>query len=157
MGGITVHYYPSDIDFTENIERWFYILANSLELLPPTRFGLVVETLRYILGLYENEPTEFDIKLLKSMLASHEIYFKARDNPNRFDELAIDTSTKYRTDDVAIMMELLAHLELNPTLPLQFYMKEYTDLEYLIYLFLILEKEGLIDVDRPGIIDTTEY
>jgi hypothetical protein len=154
LGGITLSFYNSDLNYTPALEQWFSVFANSLELLPPTRFGLVIETIKYVLGLHDTTPSSFDIKLLKTMLASHEIYFKATNDPNRFDTIAVELSSKYAEREVSIMMKLLAHLELNPAVPLQYYIKtHHHDLEYLIYLFLILENDGLVVVDRPGIID----
>ncbi|MHA2091138.1 MAG: hypothetical protein ACW98K_09790 [Candidatus Kariarchaeaceae archaeon] len=156
LGGIILKYYPCDVEFTSNVEKWLSIFVNSLELLPPTRFGLVISTLNYVIELIEDVAGDFDVKLLRTILASHEIYFQAVDDPNRFDRLAVELSSKYSEKEASLMMELLAHLELHPTLPLQYYSKTFKkDLDYLIYLFLILENEGLINVDRPGIIDTS--
>lgn len=156
LGGINLNYYLSDINYMMNLEKWFAIFINSLELLPPTRFGLVIETLRYLLKNHEREPSSFDTKYLRTMLASHEIYFKAVDDPGRFDHITVELSTKYKEREISTMMELLAHLEMHPSLPLQYYTKTHKhELEYLIYLFLIMEVEGLIIVDRPGIVDST--
>ncbi len=154
LGGITLSFYESDIIYSANLEKWLYILINSLECLPPTRFGFVIETLRYVLNLLDKVPTDSDILLLRTILASHEIYFKATENPNRFDDIAINLSGKLDDIDLTLVMELVALLELHPSVPLLEYIKTHNyDLEYLIYIFLILEKEGIIIIDRPGIVN----
>lgn len=154
LGGLVLSFYESDIIYSANLEKWLYILINSLECLPPTRFGFVVETLRYVLNLHHKEPTASDTLFLRTMLASHEIYFKATEDPNRFDEIAVNLSGKLEDIEASLLMELVALLELQPSVPLLEYIKIHNyDLEYLIYLFLILEKEGLIIIDRPGIVN----
>ncbi|MCE7734075.1 MAG: hypothetical protein GPJ54_04295 [Candidatus Heimdallarchaeota archaeon] len=154
LGGLVLSFYESDIIYSANLEKWLYILINSLECLPPTRFGFVIETLRYVLNLHDQAPTNSDILLLRTILASHEIYFKATDDPNRFDEIALNLSEKIPDIDTSLFMELVALLELHPSVPLLEYIKTHDyDLEYLIYIFLILEKEGLIVIDRPGIVN----
>jgi hypothetical protein len=154
LGGLTLEFYESDIVYSANLEKWLYVLINSLEALPPTRFGFVIETLRYVLNLHYEAPTASDILLLRTMLASHEIYFKGTEDPNRFDEIAVNLSGKLDDIDASLLMELVALLELHPSVPLLEYIKTHNyDLEYLIYVFLILEKEGLIIIDRPGIVN----
>lgn len=151
LGGITLKFYSSEIVYTPNTEKWLMIFINSLELLPPTIFGLIIETLKYILVLIRDEPTEFDIKMLKTMLASHEIYFSVVENADQIENL----SSKFDEGEMTIFRELISHHVMQPELPLQYYIKKFKDkdLEYIIYMILILENENFILVDRPGIID----
>ena len=154
LGGLELSFYESEIIYSANLEKWLYILINSLECLPPTRFGFVIETMKYVLNLYYQVPTDSDILLLRTILASHEIYFKATEDPNKFDDIAVNLSGKLDNIDASLLMELVALLELHPSVPLLDYIKLHDyDLEYLINVFLTLEKEGLIIIDRPGIVN----
>ncbi|OLS17062.1 MAG: hypothetical protein HeimC2_45150 [Candidatus Heimdallarchaeota archaeon LC_2] len=154
LGTIILTFYESDIVYSQTIEKWLYVLVNSLEILPPTRFGLVLETIKYIMNFHNEEPTKFEISLIRTMLASHEIYFQITSDPDRYDNVAVQLSSILSGIDTTFLMEILVFLELNPSAPLIEYIKtHHYDLEYLIYLFLILEKENFIIIDRPGILD----
>lgn len=153
LGGITLVYYPGEIDFSPNVEMWLTSLVNAMETMLPSRLSLIIEAIWYIIDLYENEPIDFDKRMIKSILASHEIYFKIID-PNILDNLAVTLSSKYREKDLSMMLKIVGQIELNPDKSLL----EYTgnlhhDLLYLLYLFLIMENENLIDIYRPGILD----
>jgi hypothetical protein len=161
MGLLEIVFYPSEIPFTPTLEKWFTILVNIMEVLPATKIGLIVDTLKYVLDSSFNEPIEFDIIFLKTILASHEIYFEMIEDGELSwaDHLAINAAPKYREKDVAVMMKIMAHLEENPYIPLQQYVSKelHQDLRYLIYIFLLLEVEGLIRIERPGIIEEERW
>jgi hypothetical protein len=161
MGLMEIVFYPSDVIFTPMLEKWFTILVNIMEVLPATKIGLLVDTLKYVLDSSFNEPIEFDIIFLKTILASHEIYFEMVEGGELSwaDHLAINATPKYREKDVAVMMKIMAHLDENPYIPLQQYVSKelHQDLRYLIYIFLLLEVEGLIRIERPGIIEDNRW
>lgn len=157
LGLLEIVFYPSNVIFTPMLEKWLTTLVNILEVLPATKIGLIVDTLKYILDSSSIEPIEFDIIFLKTILASHEIYFERveGDELSWADHLAINARPKYREKDVGVMMKIMAHLEENPYIPLQQYVSReiHQDLRYLIYIFLLLEVEGLIRIERPGIVE----
>ncbi|MHA2277011.1 MAG: hypothetical protein ACXAC2_14655, partial [Candidatus Kariarchaeaceae archaeon] len=51
LGTIELEYYACAIRYNSNLEKWFSILANLLEKLPPTTIGLFIETLMFIHSL----------------------------------------------------------------------------------------------------------
>ncbi|MFV2014672.1 MAG: hypothetical protein ACC656_04550, partial [Candidatus Heimdallarchaeota archaeon] len=161
LGLMEIVFYPSEVTFSPMLEKWFTILVNTMEVLPATKIGLIVDTLKYILDSSINEPIEFDIIFLKTILASHEIYFEMIEGSDLSwaDHLAINATPKYREKDVAVMMKIMAHLEKNPYIPLQQYVSKelHQDLRYLIYIFLLLEVEGLIRIERPGIVEDERW
>ncbi len=161
MGLMEIVFYPSEVTFTPILEKWLTILVNIMEILPATKIGLLVDTLKYVLDSSLNEPIEFDVVFLKTILASHEIYFEMIEGGELSwaDHLAIHASPKYREKDVAVMMKIMAHLQENPYIPLQQYVSKglHQDLRYLIYIFLLLEVEGLIRIERPGIIEDERW
>ena len=161
MGLLKIEFYPSEVIFTPMLEKWFTILVNIMEILPATKIGLIVDTLKYVLDSSFNEPLKFDVIFLKTILASHEIYFEMVEGSDLSwaDHLAINATPKYREKDVAVMMKIMAHLEENPYIPLQQYVSKelHQDLRYLIYIFLLLEVEELIRIERPGIIEDSRW
>ncbi|MHA2172962.1 MAG: hypothetical protein ACXAB7_24140 [Candidatus Kariarchaeaceae archaeon] len=153
LGMVFLDYYPSEMTFNKNLEKWLTILVNLLEILPPTRLGLFIETLRFIHGLYRTPPSNFHILQLKTILTCHETYFTINKVRARYKKIR-DISSKYGEENAELIKSLLYYLEENPISPLQHFAKNFDrDLVYLIYLFLILEQEGLVDIERPGIVE----
>jgi hypothetical protein len=161
LGLLEFVFYPCEIILTPMLEKWFTILVNIMEVLPATKIGLIVDTIKYVLDSSFDEPTEFDINFIKTILVSHEIFFELikSNDLSWADHLAIHATPKYREKDVAVMMKIMAHLEENPYIPLQQFVSRelHQDLRYLIYIFLLLEVEGLLRIERPGIIEDERW
>lgn len=155
QGTIELEYYPSPIKYNSNMEKWLSIMVNLLEKLPPTTLGLFIETLIFIHSLDYAPPSVFLIKQLKTILTSHETYFVLKEEDpvsvtNKLDYVA----AKYGEEVALVMNELIAYLVSNPMIPLQYYTRTHNeDLVYLINLFLILEQEDLLTIERPGIVE----
>ncbi|MHA2029097.1 MAG: hypothetical protein ACW99Q_06890 [Candidatus Kariarchaeaceae archaeon] len=153
QGSIILDYYPSQLEYNTNMEKWLSILVNQLELLPVTRLGLFIETLRFIHGFYRKSPDPFQIMQLQTILSSHETYFKvlAKLSENeRLERLA----AKYGDELEEFTLEILGVLGKKPKLSLKEVAFELDrDLEYLIYTFLIMEQEGLLEIHRPIIVE----
>ena len=94
-GTVRLDYYYSDIQYTPNIEKLLSILVNTLEIVPPTKIGLFVETLRYIYSIHKQVPNSFHIKLLKTILTTHETHFILEEIENT-DEAISDLKYKDR-------------------------------------------------------------
>jgi hypothetical protein len=153
LGMVYLDYYPSEMPLNTHTEKWLMILVNHTEILPPTKIGLFIETLRFIHDLHRTPPSTFLIKQLQTLLTSHETYFTLIKVTARFRKIK-DIALKYGEDIAILSKTLLEFLEENPIIPLQDYVKAHNrDLLYLIRIFLILEQEKLLIIERPGIIE----
>lgn len=153
QGSIILDYYPSKLDYNTNMEKWLNVLVNQLELLPVTRLGLFIETLRFIHGFYRKRPDSFQIVQLQTILSSHETYFTIMTKLSEGENLE-GIAAKYGDDLEEVALEIIGVLDKKPKLSLKEVASELDrDLVYLIFTFLIMEQEGLLDVHRPAIID----
>jgi len=152
---VEIKYYHSDLQFTDNLEDWLIELANLLELLPPTKVGLFIDTLRYIEKLRKIPPAPFHIDLLKTILSSHKIFFDVNQDTEL--ESALNTIEEmYGSDIIQSLNKILEALQTNPEATLQeFTQANDEDLSHLVYLFLILEQENVITIVRPDEIKFT--
>lgn len=138
---------------SEYIDEWFSNLANTLELIPATKLGLIIESLKYIADIYHNPPSEFDIVFLRTILTSHEVYFIIDDLSEMMNLPARYPST-FNEENMTIIEKFVAVLMDNQFLSLQdFNQMVDRDVIYLIYLLLLLEKEHIIVIERPGIVE----
>ncbi len=157
-GYIIADYYHSKIPFSDNVEKLLVILINTLEIVPPTKIGLFVETLRYIHEIQQSSPSAFHIKLLKTILTTHETYF-ILENVENVDPITSDLKYKYGDEMGNFAKELVDHLFKNPMTTLQNFMNlesaahKNDDLIYLIHTFMLIEQTGLLIIDRPGIVE----
>lgn len=149
MGIVNLKFYYSKTRYTSQLEKWLELFVNIYESLPPSRFGVIVEVLRFLLDEKDNFPSEFDEMIMKTILASHEIYFELVEGAHDGDFL----DNVYGEGEGKVMKLILELIEENPMLPLHDYsltLKE--EIVFVIYCFLLLEKHGLIIIYRPGII-----
>lgn len=149
MGIVNLKFYYSDTRYTSQLEKWLELFVNIYESLPPSRFGVIVEVLRFLLDEKDNFPSEFDEMIMKTILASHEIYFELVEGDRDVNFL----NNAYGEEEGKVMKLILELIEENPMLPLHDYsltLKE--EIVFVIYCFLLLEKHGLIIIYRPGII-----
>lgn len=151
QGSVILFYYPCDIEYNTYIERWMNILVNQLELLPVTRLGLFVETVRFIHGLVRSNPDAFQAKQLQTILSSHETYFKVLvtevEEVGKLEICKIKYNEEVRNSAERILQSLRKNTGLNLK---EVAFKVDLDLIYLIYTFLIMEQEGIIEVLRPS-------
>lgn len=155
LGGITFFVYESDIPYGNTLKKWYQYLIDTLEILPPTKLGMLIETLRYFLDQYDTNPSDFDKSFVKTILASHEIFFEIKDI-TKITDLHQKYSDTLTTEDFDVIDNYLSMLQDNPGMPIQFFTdKSEKDLIYQIYIFLILEKEGIVQIERPGIVEMT--
>ncbi len=153
QGSIVLDYYPSKMEYNTNMEKWFNILVNQLELLPVTRLGLFVETLRFIHSFYRSPPDAFQIKQLQTILSSHETYFKTLIDLSEGETLGT-VGAKYGKELEILAIKILDVLKENPKFNLkEIALKLDWDLIHLIYTLLIMEQEGFIEIQRPVIVD----
>lgn len=153
QGSIVLDYYPSEMEYNTNMEKWFNILVNQLELLPVTRLGLFVETLRFIHSFYRSPPDAFQIKQLQTILSSHETYFRTLIELSKGGTLGT-VGAKYGKELEILAIKILDVLKENPKFNLkEIALKLDWDLIHLIYTLLIMEQEGFIEIQRPVIVD----
>lgn len=158
LGTIKLDYYDSDIQYTSNVEKLLSILVNTLEIVPPTKIGLFVETLRYIHSIHDQIPDAFHIKLLKTILTTHETHFLLNEVESK-DDAINDLKYKYSDEMGNFANELLDNIESDPHAPLQKFMTikskyhKNDDLIYLIHTLMLMEQTGLLIIDRPGIVE----
>ncbi|MHA2252032.1 MAG: hypothetical protein ACXAD7_16835 [Candidatus Kariarchaeaceae archaeon] len=154
LGTIELEFYSSKTRFNTNMEKWFTIMVNLLEKLPPTTTGLFLETVRFIQSLNYAPPSIFLIKQLQTIITSHETYFQLNAEPQDVTDKLTFIAAKYGEEVAIVMNELISYLVANPLIPLQYYTRTHSeDLVYLINMFLILEQEELLSIERPGIVE----
>ncbi|OLS29355.1 MAG: hypothetical protein HeimC2_00800 [Candidatus Heimdallarchaeota archaeon LC_2] len=157
-GHIRIDYYYSELPFTSNVEKLLLVLINTLAVVPPTKIGLFIETLRYIHEIQTSPPSDFHIKLLKTILTTHETYFMLEDEEN-IEAVTDDLKYKYGDEMGNFAKELVNHLKDNPMATLQNFMTlesethKNDDLIYVIHTFMLIEQTGLLLIDRPGIVN----
>lgn len=152
-GHVQLSYYPSDTIFTPEIEVWLTHFINIIEVLPATKMTFLIEVIDYILNNKSNKPTSFDLRLIKTILASHEVYFMLEE-VDKLKEFVLNNPYELSSTDLEIMQNIIDTIEEQPMLPLKDYIKFY-DIEFVhtIYLFLMLEQHKIILIDRPGIVE----
>ncbi|MCE7733966.1 MAG: hypothetical protein GPJ54_03750 [Candidatus Heimdallarchaeota archaeon] len=151
QGSIILDYYPSELDYNTNMEKWLNVLVNQMELLPVTRLGLFIETLRFIHGFYRSPPDSFQIIQLQTILSSHETYFKSLTEPSEDGTLGT-VGAKYGAELENLANKILNVLKENPKFNLkEVALKLDQDLIYLIYTLLIMDQEGFLEIQRPSI------
>jgi hypothetical protein len=152
LGIVQLKFFPSSTIYTPEVEVWLTHFINIIEILPPTKISFLVEVIQYILDNRSHNPTEFDLKLLKTILASHEVFFTLTE----IDKLAgfvsenpYDLSSK----DLEIMQNMIDTIDEQPMIPLKDFIILYDiDFIHTIYLFLNLEVQKILIIDRPGIV-----
>lgn len=149
MGKVNLKFYYSNTRYTSQLEKWLELFINIYESLPPSRFGVIIEVIRFLLDEKDSFPSEFDEMIMKTILASHEIFFEILEGDHDVEFL----NDAYGEEEGKVMKLILTLIEENPMLPLHNYslsLKE--EIVFVIYCFLLLEKHGLITIYRPGII-----
>ncbi|MHA2504506.1 MAG: hypothetical protein ACXAE3_16760 [Candidatus Kariarchaeaceae archaeon] len=158
MGMIQLDIFPSGSVFTAELEQWLLQLVRILEILPATTLGLLVDTMRYISDNYHSSPTEFDLMFIKTILASHEVHFFIDDYSKEKLETLRDDENSVITDAHIAMIDKFVRVMMENEMAS---MRNFTslpgvemDLISIIYLFTILEAEGIIYIERPGILES---
>lgn len=149
LGGITLQYFPSHIFYTPAVENWLSKLINILEILPPTKPGLLISAFRYFIDRHEDYPNEFDETFMKTILASHEVIAKPSNSENK--ELLM-VKHSFSDEDTELINRIIDEVNKSEISLLDFAKTSGKDFTDLIYLFLLLEKEDIIKVERPGIV-----
>lgn len=154
QGTIELEYYASDITLNASLERWLTVMVQMLEKLPPTTLGLFIETLYFIFGNYFNFPSVFLILQLQTLITAHETFFRLKVERDDIQEKINYISAKYGEEVSSVMNDMVVYLASNPKVPLRhFTVGSNHDLPYLINLFLILEQENVLSIERPGVIN----
>jgi len=153
QGSVNLQFYGSVQGEDTHIKSWMQVFIDLLEKLPPTNFGLFIESLRHIQSLIKVDPTPFHINLIKTILVSQDIFFEQGPNITSKGDLITMMNENYGGDSAYDIAVLLDKIEKSPELPLIDFIKMCnTDIITLIYLILILEQEDAIIVRRPNFI-----
>lgn len=155
QGLIQLDIYPTSIAYSLELEQWLQEFIIIIELLPPTGLGLIIETLRYIIDNSQRIPSSYDIKFMKTILASHEVFFILED-ADRVENLWEKYSNAFGKEQLAHIDRFIRILSENELTPIQKFTSNPRvdmDLISLIYLFHILEDEGVITIEIPGILE----
>ncbi len=145
---IIVQYYYSNTMYSSQIELWFELLIENLESLLPSKLGVMIEVLKFILEERRDFPSPLDKSIIQMIFASHDIFFEVISDisPDFLVEAYGDAegSTMIKILDI-IKNDLMVQLH-----SLVITLKE--DIVFIIYCMLLLEVHGLINIHRPGII-----
>ena len=153
IGIVQLQYFPSSTIYTPEIEIWLTHFINIIEVLPATKMAFLIEVLCYILNNGDDKPTSFDLKLIKTILASHEVYFMLV-GIDKLTDFVSNNPYELSAKDLVIMQNIINTIEKKPMLPLKDFINLFDiDFVHIIYLFLIMEQHKIILIDRPGIVD----
>lgn len=153
MDGVTLYYYKSETQLSDYLDQWLQYFTSAIEIIFPTSLGMFIEAIVFVLDLHNQPLTDFDKTFLKTILASHEIFFQIQNIENLMDLHQKYTET-FSDEDFSFIEQFLALLDDNQEVPIQdFTNKTEKGLIYQLYLFLILEKENIISIQRPGIVE----
>ncbi|MCY3414139.1 MAG: hypothetical protein INQ03_21015 [Candidatus Heimdallarchaeota archaeon] len=149
IGGYTIYYYPSAIEYTQNTEKWMKILVNVLEILPPDDVGYFVEVLKYFEEMSLGEPTFFDVNILELILTAKQITLSL--GSKSLDDAKF--KLKLSKDQVNLMYKIIEFTIKHPNRELIYYTTTlHDDYVYLIFLVLLMEKHDILKINRPIII-----
>ncbi|MHA2403932.1 MAG: hypothetical protein ACXADH_13135, partial [Candidatus Kariarchaeaceae archaeon] len=127
LGTIELEYYACSIRYNSNLEKWFSILTNLLEKLPPTTIGLFIETLMFIHSLELTPPSTFLITQLKTILTSHETHFQLKEKQENVTARLGYVAGKYGDEVAVVMNELISYLVANPLVPLRYFTRTHSE------------------------------
>lgn len=152
----TLEYYDANIPFTKEVEQWLLMVANILDTLPPTNLGNLWEVLNYMQDGLVDCPTDFDERLLKRILTSHEIIvhfgdLSVEEQEKRLEDLKqnLDMETAILLEEIESLIKENQGQEL--TLRDIVRLAKEEDTLKVIYLFLMLEFKKIISYEAPGI------
>ncbi len=147
MEMVQIKYFESNTKLDNLMEKWMQMLVNSIEVLLPSNIGLILESLIYILEEKRMFPSDFDAKLIRTILASHDVYI------SNVSEDSVD-HLKNIYEDGEYMVGIIALLKENSTMRLHDFTNQMrgVSIKKIIYAILMLENHGAIHVDRPGIL-----
>ena len=151
-----LEYFDTSIPFTKEVEQWLQLVANILDTLPPTNLGNLWEVLNYMQDGIADVPTEFDERLLKRILTSHEIIVQfgnltPEDQEKRLAELKdnLDSETASLLEKIEKLIKESQDDEVSLRDIVRLAPEE--DTLKVIYLFLMLEFKKIVTYEAPGI------
>ncbi len=150
--GIELKFYKSKKIVGPHLTEWFQFFVDTLEILPPSHLGNLLEVLDYICERHKYEVQNFDREFVRTILASHEVYVMLKDNVS-LQYLKERLSHVLRSDDFQIVDTYLQILE-EMKAPSVSHLLNLNAKNYIhqLYIILIMEKEGFFQIDRPGIV-----
>ena len=150
-GHVELLYYECGIPLRLANRLWFNELINTLEILPPTKIGLFIETLRFVYANNDDKPDYFGTQQLKTLLTAHHTTMKVI--PHNYKQLR-NITNKYGIEKRETIDSLIKLLKDSPKLSLrQIQELLKIDLVYLIFLSIILEIENVIEINRDDMIN----
>jgi hypothetical protein len=149
-GSVKIDYYKCNKHTWRWTKEWFKMVVDSLEKLPPTKLGILIETLKYVYIHHDNEPAALERELLETVLVCHKVKFEVLPVKTRF-RILNSIEDKYGEEKRYQIKKILKDLESDNEMVLAEIVENHRlELVYLIYLMLILENEGLIRIDKDN-------
>lgn len=156
FGFTTIEYFDTDVPFTPNLEKWFSMIVNLFDMLPPATLGNLWEILNYLVDGKGDPPSDFDERLMKRILTSHEIIVKLKDvDPTSLQNKLslIKENLDSANSELLDQMEKIIEENSSNTLTLRdiIRLSDEEDTLKIIYLFLLLETKDIISYETPEI------
>jgi hypothetical protein len=146
---VFLEYYEYGQKISDNDKRWYQILVDSIEDLPPTKLGLFVESLRFVYENNKTKPDDFTINQFKTILSAHKTHFSLISDETAPFKKIRNLTNKYGDDKREIVDKLLNYIEETPDITLETLVQKTKEkLVYLIYLLLIMEYEDMVTKRR---------
>lgn len=151
LGSVVLEFYNNEIKATFALKKWLQVMVDTIEKIPPTKLGLMIEALRFVQESREKRPTPFEIDQLYALLTTHKIKIK----PIKIFSVS-NLRGKYGDEFADKVWEMFKYLDKNKKreVILQEFMSVLDkDLRFITFSAFILELEGLIELIRPELDD----
>ena len=152
--GITLEFFESKMVGGSYLKDWFQFFIDTVEILPPSHLGNLLEVLDYICERHMYPVQEFDKEFVRTILASHEVFVMLKQNEN-LQFLKDKLSPVLKHDDFELIdtyIKILTEMETSSVLHLlNVNAKNYI---HQLYILLIMEKAGMLSIERPGIVNS---
>ncbi len=151
LGSVSLEFYQCDIKSTFAMKQWFQVLIDTVEKIPPTKLGLLIEALRFVRENGKTRPGMFEIDQLYALLTTHKIKIKS---------ISIHTVSNLRgkygdvfADKVWLIFKFLAKNKKREVILQELMEVVDKDLRFITFAAFILENEGMISLIRPEMDD----
>lgn len=148
-GKVIGKFYYSNSVYTSQMEKWGELFLNLIEYLLPSKLGVILEVLQFIMEEKNEFPSQLDKNIIQTILSSHDIFFEiiAEEDKDQLME-------SYGESEGSTMIKILEAIKQDMMIQLhQLVLDLKEDIIFIIYCALILERHGYIIIHRPGIIE----
>ncbi|MCY3411849.1 MAG: hypothetical protein INQ03_09475 [Candidatus Heimdallarchaeota archaeon] len=148
-GSVLLQVFESEVKYTSQVQKWLRIFLENLDFIVPSRLGLFIEILQFILEEKNQYPSEMDRKIIKSILVSYDIFMEFKG------DMHYSTLTHvYGEENGTLMVGCVDALKEDPLTSLHELVQKFKkNIVKILFALLILEIHGVIEIHSPDIMD----